>query len=344
MPTISVIVPCRNEEKCIATSVQSILAQEGLGDDFEVIVVDGMSQDETRKILARIARHSANLRIINNRAQTTPCAMNRGIEAARGRYVAILGAHAEYACDYLRTCLDLLNEHPDVCCVGGPIHSVGISPFGRAVASVMAHPVGVGNARHRHPTYEGYAEGACYPVFRKEVFDKVGLYDEVLMRNQDDEFNYRLSRYGEKIFISPRARCRYFVRETPSQLFRQYFQYGYWRVAVLRKHRRPASLRQVVPPLFMSCMCAVAVLGQVLPGWWRLSAAVLPVGYGATLLIVGASEVRKAGCRVACLFPVAAAIIHTAYAAGFACSVLKGKNPNPRDALWPKPEVHNPRS
>jgi glycosyltransferase involved in cell wall biosynthesis len=323
--TVSVIVPCRNEEEHIAGSLRSILAQEGLSDDFEVIVVDGMSQDGTRRILSQIAAQTRQVRIIDNGSQRTPCAMNKGIEAARGRYVAILGAHAEYAPDYLRTCLDLLREHPEVCCVGGPIQSVGRSPFGRAVASVMAHPVGVGNARHRHPAYEGYAEGACYPVFRREVFDKVGLYDEALMRNQDDELNYRLAKHGEKVFISPRAQCRYFVRETPSGLFRQYFDYGYWRLAVLRKHKRPASLRQLIPPLFLSCMGTAAVLGLMLPGSSKLSAGVLPATYGATLLLVGAWEAKKFGWRIACLFPVAAGIMHTAYAIGFAAAIFKSR-------------------
>jgi len=344
IPTVSVIVPCRNEEDHIATCVKSILAQDGSDADFEVIVVDGMSEDGTRGIVAKIATDAPNLRIIDNPSRTTPCAMNRGIEAARGRYVAILGAHTDYGCDYLRTCVNLLDEHPEVCCVGGPILSKGIRLFGRAVASVMAHPVGVGNAKHRYPTYEGYAEGACYPMFRKEVFEKIGLYDEHLVRNQDDELNYRLAKHGEKVFISPRARCTYFVRETPSQLFRQYFQYGYWRVSVLRKHRIPASLRQVVPPLFMSFMLAVAIVGLLLPGWWRLTAGVLPLVYGATLLGVGAANVGKAGWRVALLFPVAAAIMHMAYAAGFAAGLIKGTNRMTQEVSSNKGERHASRT
>jgi GT2 family glycosyltransferase len=316
----------------IGRSLQSILAQEGLGDDFEVLVVDGLSQDGTRRILSQLAELNRKVRIIDNGSQRTPCAMNKGIEAARGRYVAILGAHAEYAGDYLRTCLDLLREHPEVCCVGGPIQSAGESSFGRAVASVMAHPVGVGNARHRHPSYEGYAEGACYPMFHKKVFEKIGLYDETLMRNQDDELNYRLAKHGEKVFISPRAQCRYFVRETPARLFQQYFEYGYWRVAVLRKHRRPASLRQLIPPLFMSCMGAAIVLGLFLPGWWRLSAGLLPAVYGTILVLAGTREFPKRGWKVAGWFPVAAAIMHVAYAAGFACGLLKGGDRNPASA------------
>ena len=122
-----------------------------------------------------------------------------------------------------------LEEHPEACCAGGPILSHARSRFGQAVSQAMSHPVGIGNAKHRFGNYEGYAEGACFPVFRKEIFDKVGLYDETLVRNQDDELNYRIARIGGKVFISPRAKCTYYVRETPWQLFRQYFQYGYWK-------------------------------------------------------------------------------------------------------------------
>jgi hypothetical protein len=181
-------------------------------------------------------------------------------------------------------------------------------------------------------------------MFRRNVFDKIGVYDESLIRNQDDEFNFRLAQHGEKVFISPRARCTYFVRETPRYLFRQYFQYGFWRVAVLRKHRLPASLRQIVPPLFMSFMLAVAILGLSLPGWWRLTAGVLPMVYSATLLLVGAWEVGKAGLRVAALFPVAAAIMHVAYAAGFVRGLLKNPNRAAQSVPSNKGESHASRT
>jgi len=320
---ISVVIPCFNEHQHIEACVGSILTQERFPGGLEIIVVDGLSDDGTREILKRLVSEHPELRVIDNPRRVTPCAMNVGIRAACGKYVAILGSHCQYASNYLRTCLALLQEHPEVCCVGGPAVSKGRGLFGQAVALAMSHPVGIGNAKHRYPTYEGYAEGACYPVFRKEVFERVGLYDEMFARNQDDELNYRLARHGERVFISPRARYTYFIRETPSQLFRQYFDYGFWRVAVLRKHRRPASLRQIVPPLFMSFMLVVALLGLSFPGWWRLTAGALPLVYGGTLFIVGAKQGINAGWRVAVLFPVAAAIMHTAYAGGFVRGLLK---------------------
>ena len=341
---VSVVIPCFNEKAHIELCVRSILAQEPLPGGFEIIVADGLSTDGTRDILWKLAAEYRQLRVVDNPRRITPCAMNSGIRAARGQYVAILGAHTEYASNYLQVCAELLEAHPEVCCTGGPIISVGRGAFGQAVAAVMSHPLGVGNAKHRHPNYEGYAEGACFPMFRRNVFDKIGVYDESLIRNQDDEFNFRLAQHGEKVFISPRARCTYFVRETPRYLFRQYFQYGFWRVAVLRKHRLPASLRQIVPPLFMSFMLAVAILGLSLPGWWRLTAGVLPMVYSATLLLVGAWEVGKAGLRVAALFPVAAAIMHVAYAAGFVRGLLKNPNRAAQSVPSNKGESHASRT
>ena len=212
---------------------------------------------------------------------------------------------------------EILEEHPEACCSGGPIVSQGRSSFGKAVAAAMSHPIGVGNAKHRFPDYEGYAEGACFPVFRREVFEQVGLYDENLIRNQDDDFNYRVAQQGGKIFISPRARCIYYVRETVSQLSKQYFQYGYWRVAVMRKHLLPASLRQIAPVLFFSSMLSLCLAGIFLPGWWRLAGILLPIAYVIILTIAGLGVAARQGLKTGLLFPAAAAIMHAAYAAGF---------------------------
>ncbi|MEO5631819.1 MAG: glycosyltransferase family 2 protein [Nitrospiraceae bacterium] len=320
---ISVVILCFNERQHIEACVRSILSQERPPGGLEIIVVDGVSDDGTREILTRLASEHPELRMVDNPRRITPCAMNAGILAARGQYIAILGSHTQYAPNFLLVCAALLHEHPEVSCVGGPAVTRGRGLFGQAVAAAMTHPLGIGNAKHRHPTYEGYAEMACYPVFRKEVFERIGLYDERFVRNQDDELCYRLARHGEKVFISPRARYTYFIRETPSKLFRQYFDYGYWRVAVLRKHRRPASLRQIVPPLFMFLVLVLAILGLLLPGWWKLTALALPLIYASTLLIVGFWEFGKVGWRVAVLFPVATATMLAAYASGFLWGLFK---------------------
>lgn len=321
---LSVVIPCRNERQHIESCVRSILSQERPPGGMEVIVVDGLSDDGTREILESMAKKHPELRVVDNPHRLTPCAMNTGIREARGRYLAILGAHCNYANDYLRICVDLLDEHPEAECVGGPITSAGKSIFGQAVAAAMSHPVGIGNARHRHPNFEGYAEGACYPVFRKEIFEKIGFYDEMLVRNQDDELNYRLAKQGGKVFLSPRARSTYFVRETVSSLFRQYFEYGYWRVAVIRKHRMPASFRHLVPPLFVIGLVASLTLAPIVPAEWRLLMLMGPCTYGLILWGVGLHVSHRAGWKVGALFPIAAATMHIAYAIGFMLGAVKG--------------------
>ena len=342
---VSIVVPCRNERNHIKQCVTSILEQQrSASGDYEILIVDGMSTDGTRDILRGLATVNSSIRIVDNPSGITASAMNIGIGEARGRYIAILGAHTEYAADYIRTCVELLDEHPEAACVGGPIVTMGRSLFGQAVAAAMSHPVGIGNAKHRHPSYQGYAEGACYPVFRKAIFEKIGLYDEQLIRNQDDELNYRLTKSGGKVFISPRARSVYFARETVWGLSRQYFQYGYWRVAVLRKHRVPASIRQIVAPISLFVMLVITLISTSLPGWWRLAPGIPISIYAATLLIVGMRLIGKADWRLACLFPIAAGCMHAAYAIGFACGVVKGPHGTRTDVFGNKGEYHASRT
>ena len=324
VPLISAIVPCRNEKSHIETCVRSILAQKSPSFRLELLVVDGMSDDGTRDILRMLMQSDSSLRMLDNPRRSTPAAINIGVQAACGEYVVILGAHSEYGQTYILTCLMLLSEHPEVCCAGGPIVSRGKSLFGQAVAAAMSHPLGIGNAKHRLPEYEGYAEGACFPMFRKRVFHEVGLFDEKMLYVEDDEFNYRLTQKGEKVFISPRAQCIYFVRETPSQLFRQYFRYGAGRVGVLRKYRLPASIRQLTPPVFVCLLLIGLLVGPWLPGWWGILAIALPGVYVATLFAVAIAGRGAWGAAVAARFPLAVATMHCSYAFGFFSGIFRG--------------------
>lgn len=323
-PVVSVVMPCRNERAHIEASVRSVLAQRNVDGGFEVIVVDGQSDDGTREVLRLLQAEHPQLRVVDNPERITAFAMNRGVELSRGKQVAILGAHTHYPPDYLATCLELLSEHPEADCVGGTIESRGISPFGQAVAFAMSHPAGVGNARHRYPDYEGYAEGACFPVFRREQLLRTGLYDTTLVRNQDDDLNFRFRQAGGRVFISHRARCTYFVRDTPGSLFRQYFQYGLWRLRVLRKQGEVVAWRQLAPVLFFGWVLLALLLTPLVPG------ALRPLLWGPVLLYVVVllttmllsltSLAPAAALRV----PAALFILHFSYALGFARALVRG--------------------
>ncbi len=316
-PLVSVIIPCRNEENFIRTTISSLLNQKGFDGNIEIIVVDGKSSDKTREIICEMKLENENLYLVINEKQITPIAMNLGIKAAKGKYIAIMGAHTEYDQNYLSECLKLFNKYPLIGCTGGSILSVGKSNFGKAAAAAMSHPIGVGNAKHRFPNYEGYAEGAAFPVFKKEVFDKIGLYDERLIKNQDDDFNFRLTKSGYKVYISPKAKCKYYVRERPIELFRQYFDYGYWRMATIKKHKLPVSFRQLVPALFLFSILFFIGIGFLISAYQLIISIFVPAIY---LLVIFGSDIKvmkQNGLKTGMFFPAAVITLHFAYGLGF---------------------------
>jgi succinoglycan biosynthesis protein ExoA len=317
----SIIIPCLNEEQYIEKTLRSALSQTTGSNRTEIIVVDGMSTDGSREILKNYCSRYNNIKLIDNHRKITPVAFNLGIKNSSGEYIVIWGAHAEYGKDFLENSLLLFKKHPEIACAGGPIISEGEGSFGKAAAYAMSGFLGVGNAKHRFPDYEGYAEMACFPVFKREVFDEVGYYDESLVKNQDDEFCFRLRLNGGKIYISPEIKSIYYTRNSPGALFRQYFNYGFWRIAVLKKHKIPISYRQQVPALFFSVIFILILLSFIVKNIWI--GIILPILYLLIILIFTFSEFFKSGVRTAVLIPLALSIIHFSYAAGFVYGMVK---------------------
>jgi GT2 family glycosyltransferase len=289
--------------------------QKNIPGDYEIIVVDGMSEDDTRGIVDKLRTHHSQIKLVNNEKRVTPVAMNLGINIAKGEYICILGAHSVYAENYLSNCLQLFRDHPEVTCVGGPIISIGKDNFSSAVAIAMASVIGVGNAKHRFPRYEGYAEMACFPMFHRSVFDKIGLYDETLIKNQDDDYCFRLRQSGEKIYISPTAKASYYVRNTPKSLFNQYFQYGVWRVAVTKKHKIPISLRQLIPSFFITLIVVFFILGLIISN--PIFMFIIPVIYVTVLWGFSVIIIFKNNFWIGLNIPLSLIILHFAYGIGF---------------------------
>jgi len=316
LPFVSILMPVRNEAGFIRDLVECVLEQDYPPDRFEIIVADGMSTDDTREILAGLQVGHERLVVIDNPGRIVSTGLNAALAVCRGEVVIRIDGHSQVARNFIRENVALLAEHPEAWSVGGPIRHSARTPFGKAVAIAMSHPVGVGNAHHRYPYYEGYSEGAQFPAIRRWVFDRIGMFDIRLVRNQDDEFNYRIARAGGTVYVSPRVRYSYFVRERASQLFRQYFQFGFWRIPVIQKHRRPTTARQMAPALFyLAC-----VLFAILAAWLKLPllAGVFPLVYAIALLGVGAGAIRGHGIRVAARVPLAIATMHAAYGFGLA--------------------------
>ncbi|NOX18122.1 MAG: glycosyltransferase family 2 protein [Chlorobi bacterium] len=318
---LSVIIPCRNEEKYIGKCLDSLLEQKDIDFQYEIIVVDGMSEDKTREIIQGEKEYRNIVRIKDNPNRITPSAMNIGIKNSKGKIVAICGAHAIYDQYFLKNGVELLKANPNIIGAGGPIISVSNSDFGKAVSLAMSSPIGVGNAKHRFPEYEGFAEMACFPFYKKEAFEKIGYFDERFIRNQDDEFSFRLNLAGEKIFISPKVKSEYFVRSSPKKLFKQYFQYGFWRYFVLKKHKKQISVRQIVPSVFLMTLFLTAAFGFFMHS--LLLALWTPAVYLIIIFLFSLKIFFKNGLKIGTLYIFAVIILHTSYGLGLIWAILK---------------------
>src|SRR5215813_2610722 len=249
-PSVSLIVPCRNEKDDIEPCVRSLLAQDRPEESFEIIVADGLSNDGTRDILARLAAEYACLRLIDNPGRIVSTGLNTAIRAAQSKIIVRIDVHTQYAPDYARQCLAVLHE-TGADNVGGPWVAQGTGYIGRAVAAAFQSPFAVGGARGHNPHYTGPVDTVYLGCWRREVFERIGFFDEELARNEDDELNLRLQRAGGLIWQSPRIQSWYHPRTSLPALWRQYMQYGYWKVRVIQKHRMPASVRHLVPAGFI---------------------------------------------------------------------------------------------
>ena len=321
--SVSVIMPIRNEREYIADAVHALLVQERLPPRYEVLVVDGMSDDGTRDIVAEIAARDDRVRLLDNPQRIVSTALNIGIAASRSDVVIRVDGHTRVAPDFVRANLELLAEHPEAWSVGGPIAHRGRTTFARGVAAAMSSRFGVGGATHRDARFEGYAEGAVFPAFRREIFERTGLFDEALVRNQDDEFNFRITEGGGKIYISPRVKHDYFVRGSLKSLVRQYVQYSYWKVAVFRKHKKVIAARHLAPVVFVVGAPVCAAAAVLAPPPLGLVAAAPLAAYGALLLASsGAIAIRERSLMVGASAAVATAAMHVAYGTGTILGIL----------------------
>lgn len=319
-PMVSAVIPCRNERAHIEACLRSVLGQEKVPGDFEVIVADGMSDDGTRRILESLGREYPRLQIVDNLAQTTAHGMNLGIQHARGEFVAIMGAHSHYAPDYLRVSLEV-SRVTGADNVGGSMVCRGETWLQRAISAAHHSPFSAGGARWHNIAYEGPADTVFGGFYRREVFSRIGNFDESLLRNQDDELNLRLTLVGGRIWHSPTIRSSYCPRASLAALFRQYLQYGYWKVAVMKKHRRPAALRHLVPGVFVFALLALPALALLAPVFWYLWLASLGT-YAVANLAASVLTAAGTGWRYLFALPVVFACYHFGYGIGFLRGVI----------------------
>lgn len=256
---VSVVIPCRNEENHIGKCIQSIIDQSYGIDNIEVLVCDGCSDDSTQDIIKEYNIKYPQIKLVINEKRVAPTAMNLGIKAAVGEIIVIFGAHAYMDRDYIKICVEKLKSS-DIACVGGRIINISEGSTAEAISFSMGSPFGVGNALFRFSEKEQLVDTVAFGAYRKSIFDEIGYFDEELVRNQDDELNFRIAKSGNKILLAPDIISHYYTRGSFSKLWTQYFQYGFWKVRVIQKHKKPAALRHLIPLLFVISLIGGMVL------------------------------------------------------------------------------------
>ena len=252
-PRISIIVPCYNEVRFIKQLLQNIVEQDYPRGKTEVYIVDGISSDGTREIISDFIKSYAFIHLLDNEKRYVPFALNKGISVSTGEVIIRMDAHSEYPIDYVSRLVQSLYQLNADNVGGSWITLPGNSTVkSLAIASALACPFGVGNAHYRLSSAEiREVDTIPFGCYRREVFDRIGLFDEDLLRNQDDSFNARLKKNSGKIFLLPDIKIRYYARTSIKSIMKMFYQYGLFKPLGNRKINRPATLRQLIPPVFV---------------------------------------------------------------------------------------------
>lgn len=315
LPLVTLIVPMRNEEQFIERCLTSIARQDYPPDLLEVLVMDGESTDRSPEIVNNLARSVPySLKLIPNPGRITSRGLNEGVKIARGEIIGITSAHSRLGPDFISQGVRLIQDY-DVECVASPITSIGDSTESQAIAIAMSSPFGVGNALFRYSHKEQLVDAAAFALYRKDVFDRVGEFDEEMNGDADTDFHYRLTEVGGKILQTPKLESYYYVRSTLRSLFRQYFNYGFSKLVVMRRYPHRIKARQLVPSVFVASLIVTGTAGTVNKDA-RTIFGLIVSNYAMISLATSASLASKVGWRYMPYLPAAFACLHIGYGLG----------------------------
>lgn len=319
---LSVICPIYNEESRIEECILSILAQDYPKEDLEVLFVDGQSSDRTREIIANYMLNYSFIKLLDNPKRIAPAALNIGIRASSGDIIMRLDAHAKYPENYFSLLVNRLKgsgaDNVGGVCRTLPARDTSVC---RAIAHAMSSPFGMGNSYFRIGSdHEMWVDTVPFGCFKREIFDKIGLFDEELVRNQDDEFNGRIIKNGGRILLLPQVVVDYFARDSLTKTAKMFFQYGLFKPLVNYKLQKPTTLRQFIPPLFFAGLIAGGLLSVFSKTilWIFVSVIVL---YVLCCFIFGRN--REHVWPDVLWMPFTFSAIHLSYGCGYWVGILK---------------------
>lgn len=313
-PAVSVIMPVLNEERHLRNSVRHILEQEYAG-EMEVVIALGPSTDRTDEIAAELVAEDARVHTVPNPTGRTPAALNAAIKASRHPVVVRVDGHGMLSPNYIATAVRLLDE-TGAANVGGIMHAEGENAWEDAVATAMTSKIGVGNAAFHTGGQAGPAETVFLGVFRREVLEQQGGYNEEFIRAQDWELNFRIREAGGQIWFSPELRVQYRPRPSVKALAKQYKDYGKWRHVVARYHAGSINLRYLAPPTAVCAIAAGLVASATVTPW----ALIVPGGYLAAIAAGSVPAGKGLSLKARAQIPLALATMHMAWGVGFLTS------------------------
>ncbi len=256
---ISIILPIRNEIENIRDLLDSILHQT-IEDEFEILIADGMSSDGTREIIQDYQYKNSSIQLINNPEKIVSTGFNRALSIAKGNIIIRIDGHALIKSNYINQCIKILKKI-GADCVGGPTLHVSNGIVGDSIMICQTSKYGSGGAYFRNENSKGrYVDTLAFGAYKRSVFQSIGGYDEELIRNQDDEFNFRLCQSGGDIWLDPTIQSSYFPRNSLISFVKQYFQYGFYKVRVMQKRKGFASFRHIVPLCFIMALIITSFL------------------------------------------------------------------------------------
>jgi len=320
-PKVTLILPIHNEAKYIQNCLDGLYRQNYPHDKMEIIIADGLSSDNTRVVVEGRFNPGIDLLWIENPGKIVPTGLNLAIQRAKGDIIIRVDGHTSITPDYVRQCVEAL-KRSGADNVGGRLDGRGERRIGEAVAIATSSPFGIGNARFHYSEQEEWVDTVYMGAWPRRVFKQIGLFDEELVRDQDDEFNYRLRESGGKILLSPKIKSIYMVRNNYKSLWKQYYQYGFWKVRVLQKHSRQMSLRQFMPPAFAGALLVSLLCTAIFPSGW-VTFALVGGSYLLANIVASITIVTKKGWRHLALLPLTFVILHLSYGFGFLNGLIK---------------------
>lgn len=319
-PFITALLVTYNEENYIEKSLLSLINQTYPSEKYEIVIIDGMSTDGTLDKINSIAKRyeTHEIRILTNEKKILASGWNIGIRAAKGEYVVRIDAHAEAKDNFIEKSIETMLKITDAVCVGGKLVTISSSNSNEVVSKVLSSPFGVGNSSFRVSDKAGYADTAVYGLYRKQIFEEVGYFNEKLVRNQDIELHWRIKEYGGKFYFNPEIESVYYARNTVKKMSKQAFENGKWNMILLKNHSAALSLRHMVPFAFVIYLICSAIGGIICSWLWKAEELVIYL-HLICGLIASLKKTHKLGEVIQ--MPFLFMILHISYGLGYLAGI-----------------------